>query len=99
MSQFVTPETLKTALREQTDEIVELLQSFIGQVDVRFNKIEAEIIDLKQSHNQLLNTIDGFIARIDKYETELIARDNQIDKLISWAQKVSEKTGIPLENL
>ncbi len=99
MSQFVTPETLKTALREQTDEIVELLQSFIGQVDVRFNKIEAEIIDLKQSHNQLLNTIDGFIARIDKYETELIARDNQIDKLISWAKKVSEKTGIPLENL
>jgi len=99
MSQFVTPETLKTALREQTDEIVELLQSFIGQVDVRFNKIEAEIIDLKQSHNQLLNTIDGFIARIAKYETELIARDNQIDKLISWAKKVSEKTGIPLENL
>ncbi|MBI3624210.1 hypothetical protein HY218_01105 [Candidatus Saccharibacteria bacterium] len=47
----------------------------------------------------MLNTIDGFIARIDKYETELAARDSQFQKLLVWARKVSKKTGIPLENL
>lgn len=38
-------------------------------------------------------------ARIDKYETELAARDSQFEKLLVWARKVSKKTGIPLDNL
>lgn len=80
-------------------DLADLLQTFIHHVDERFNKIEQEISDLKESHNRLLNTIDGFVSRIDKYETELAARDNQFEKLLSWARKVSKKTGIPLENL
>lgn len=39
------------------------------------------------------------VSRIDKYETEQAARDNQFDKLLVWARKVSEKTGVPLEDL
>lgn len=56
-------------------------------------------IDLKRSHDRLLNTVDGFISRIDRYETEMTARDRQFQKLLEWAHRVSEKTGIPLENL
>ncbi len=63
------------------------------------NNIEDEIIDFRKSHDRLLNTIDKFIARIDDYETEQVARDSQFQKLLEWARKVSEKTGIPLENL
>jgi septal ring factor EnvC (AmiA/AmiB activator) len=99
MSDYVTKDELKIAMREQTDEIVGVLQSFIQQMDERFNKVELEISELKESHNRLLNTINGFIGRIDKYETELLARDSQFEKLLTWARKVSEKTGIPLENL
>lgn len=36
---------------------------------------------------------------IDKYETELAARDAQFDRLVEWARKVSAKTGIPLKDL
>jgi hypothetical protein len=43
--------------------------------------------------------MDKFLARIDTYETEQIARDSQFEKLLDWARKVSVKTGIPLENL
>lgn len=99
MNSPITEENLKTALNSQTDEIVGLIQTFMQQVDDRFNKMEGEIGQLKQSHDRLLNTIDGFIGRIDRYETELAARDNQFEKLLAWARKVSEKTGIPLENL
>lgn len=63
------------------------------------DRLEREIIDLKASHDRLLKPVDGFIARIDRYETELAARNSQIEKLIAWAHKVSAKTGIPLENL
>jgi septal ring factor EnvC (AmiA/AmiB activator) len=99
MSESITSKDSDKALRSHTDEIVGLVREFMVQVDDRFNRVEKEITDLKESHNRLLNTIDGFIGRIDKYETELAARDSQFEKLLSWAKKVSEKTGVPLENL
>lgn len=46
-----------------------------------------------------LNPLTVLLPRIDRYETELAARNSQIEKLIAWAHKVSAKTGIPLENL
>lgn len=47
----------------------------------------------------LTSSIDGFIRRLDDNETEQAARDRQFDRLLEWARKVSDKTGIPLENL
>lgn len=82
MSQTVTTEVLHKALNDQTDEIIGLLRDFMVQADERFNSIEKEITNLKESHDRLINTIDGFISRIDKYETELTARDSQFEKLL-----------------
>ena len=88
-----------TATKDDIDEVLGLIRTFMQQVDNRFNKIEEDINQLKESHDRLLNTVDGFIARIDRYETEQVARDRKFEKLLAWARKVSEKTGIPLENL
>lgn len=90
---------LNNTIQENFNDITSLLQTFMQQVDDRFQKVEKDIVELKDSHNRLLNTIDGFVGRIDKYETELAARDSQFEKLLAWARKVSEKTGVPLENL
>jgi septal ring factor EnvC (AmiA/AmiB activator) len=95
----VTSDELKTALKEQTDELVGIMQSFVQQMDDSFNKIEIKLGSLEQKYDHLIATIDGFIGRIDKYEVEQAARDSQFEKLLVWARKVSEKTGIPLENL
>ncbi len=88
------------------DELLTTMSQFAQDVDVRFSRVENElaavkhdVVELKVSHNRLLNTIDGFIGRIDEYETEMVARDRQMERLLAWARKVSEKTGIPLENL
>ncbi len=53
----------------------------------------------QESLDSLQRTIDRFIGRLDEQELELRARDSQFEKLLDWARKVSEKTGIPLENL
>ena len=82
----------EAATKQDIEEVINILHEFIKQVDDRFN-------DLDKKYDHLINTIDGFISRIDKYETELAARDSQFQKLLVWARKVSEKTGIPLENL
>jgi chromosome segregation ATPase len=90
---------LEVQIEKAVVDLSEIISNFAQQVDGRFNKLEQEVMELRESHTRLLNTIDGFIGRIDKYETELAARDNQLEKLLIWARKVSEKTGIPLENL
>jgi len=70
MTDYVNKEELKevleSSLSKQTDELVNLIHVFMDQVDTRFKAVETEIIELKESHNKLLNSIDGFISRIDK---------------------------------
>jgi aromatic ring-cleaving dioxygenase len=53
----------------------------------------------QSSMDRLTNTVDKFIGRLDDADIENAARDSQFAKLLEWAKKVSEKTGIPLENL
>jgi septal ring factor EnvC (AmiA/AmiB activator) len=81
------------------DDLGSVLETFMQQVDTRFNKIEDDIADIHRSLDRLTNTIDGFLKRLDEVESEQRARDAQFDRLVKWARKVSEKTGIPLENL
>ena len=82
----------EAATRQDIDEVIGILRDFMGQVSEQF-----QIQDSK--YDRLITTIDGFIGRIDKYEIETAARDNQFERLLAWARKVSEKTGIPLEDL
>lgn len=82
----------QAATRDDIDEVLELLHTFMKQVDDRFNEQE-------KKYDRLITTTDGFISRIDKHEVELAARDAQFQRLLDWARKVSSKTGIPLENL
>ncbi len=88
------------------ESLLHKFESRFDRLDARLDSIETELGDLKseiselrESHNRLLNTVDGFVARIDKYETEMAARDRQFEKLVEWAREVSKKTGIPLDNL
>ncbi len=92
-------ESISIQITKAVDDLSEVIGNFANQVDARFNKLEERMDKLEQSHQRLLATVDGFVGRIDKYETELAARDHQFERLLAWARKVSDKTGIPLENL
>lgn len=91
---------------ESVDKRFELIDQKFDSLDLRLFRIENDITDIKSdiinlqaSHDRLLNTVDKFITRIDHYETEQTMRDHEFQKLLSWARKVSKKTGIPLEDL
>jgi len=99
MSGSITKIDLDRALDKQTDTIMSVLDTFMSQTDSRFNALESQVGDLKQSIDRLTVTIDGFIKRLDSMELEQHARDAQFERLVAWAKKVSEKTGIPLENI
>lgn len=53
----------------------------------------------QSSLDRLTNTVDAFVKRLDEESLENKMRDRQFERLLEWARKVSEKTGIPLENL
>ena len=65
MTDYVNKEELKevleSSLSKQTDELVNLIHVFMGQVDTRFKDVETEIVELKESHNKLHNSIDNLI--------------------------------------
>ena len=43
---------------------------------------------------KLEETAAKFVARLDQEQSEY---DRRFERLLNWARKVSEKTGIPLE--
>lgn len=88
----------EAATRQDIDEVIGILKDFMGQVSDQHTGVNERLDKIDSKYDHLINTIDGFVGRIDKYETELLARDSQFERLLSGARKVSEKTGIPLEN-
>ena len=75
------------------------MKDFMAEVSLQFAEVHKKFDTLDQKYDHLITTIDGFIGRIDRYATELAACDSQFERLLVWACKVSEKSGIPLENL
>jgi peptidoglycan hydrolase CwlO-like protein len=78
---------------------VDKLELKVDALGFKVNEIEARLDEQEKKFDRLLNTIDAFIGRIDRYETEQLVRDGQFSRLLEWARKVSQKTGIPLEDL
>jgi hypothetical protein len=103
MSNYVTKdelaEVLDERLKQQTGEIVGIVQSFMVQVDDRFNKLEARMDEFDRKLDSLTSTLDGFLKRLDEHEVENAARDAQFARLLKWAREVSKKTGVPLPDL
>ena len=93
--------SLEASIDKKIGKAVTDLSEIIGNLA---QSMHDEIVELKYDNkelkdtlNRLMNTIDGFIGRIDSYETELMARDAQFARLLEWAKEVSKKTGIPLK--
>jgi hypothetical protein len=97
---------LQDFMKQVSGEFADVRSEVRGEfADVRsevrgeFAEIKNRLDEQDKKYDRLISTIDGFISRIDRYETELAARDRQFEKLLQWARKVSEKTGVPLEDL
>jgi hypothetical protein len=65
----------EVATRHDIDEVIGILRDFMGQVGERFDAQE-------KKYDHLISTLDSFVGRIDKYETELAARDSRFEKAL-----------------
>lgn len=107
MADYATKQDIKDIdkrfdnIDKRFDDLTALLSNFANDVNDRFDKIElrleqhdAELRKLNDKYDHLVNTIDGFLARIDHYETELAARDAEIARLKAWVEAIAQKTGV-----
>lgn len=97
---------------DKVEHRLDIVEERLGGVEKRAGTLESEFITLRrkvvnmdsrlnalvESQERLQATINAFVARLDdEYEAKLAERDNRFEKLLAWARKVSEKTGVPLE--
>jgi exonuclease VII large subunit len=99
MNSAATKEDVQEAVKGVTEELSSIIRDFAQQVDERFNGLERSAKKAEDNYARLLDTLDHFLKRLDDSESNDAARDTQFERLLTWARKVSEKTGIPLENL
>lgn len=99
MTEYATKKDVQEIVHKAVDELSEIIGNLAQSMHNELAAVREENSQMRQNMNKLMNTIDGFISRIDHYEIEQLARDRQFERLLAWARKVSEKTGIPLENL
>jgi predicted nucleic acid-binding Zn-ribbon protein len=94
---------LEGRIKGHFDDLTALMSKFATDVDIRFDRIETkqlqhdvELCKLNKKYDHLVSTIDGFVGRIDRYETELSARDHKIERLERWIQQIATKNKITL---
>ncbi len=79
---------------DQFTKLFKYIEAFRSEVNTKLDQKASQ-----ESMERLLNTLDGFLKRLDDIETEQSARDLQFERLLEWAREVSKKTGIPLRDL
>lgn len=99
MNDYATTKDVEKIVSKGTDEILDVLQTFISQVDDRFNTLEKRMEEYDRKLDGLLNTIDGFVARINSYEIELVARDHKIARLEKYIEVLADKAGVDLSSV
>ncbi|MEI6481268.1 MAG: hypothetical protein WCO19_03120 [Candidatus Saccharibacteria bacterium] len=98
---YITKEVLSKELRASENRIIDELSSVIGifaqQMNDEISNVKIDIADIRASIDRLTNTVDGFVKRLEDMEIVNTSRDSQYQRLLAWAERVSTKTGIPLE--
>ena len=75
---------------DQFTKLFKYMEKRFDDVDGRFDKVDERI-------DRLVSSMDGFVKILEDERAENAARDAQFERLLAWARKVSDKTGVPLE--
>lgn len=87
---------LEQQLDKRFDELTALMSNFANDVQAKLSEHSDEFRMLNEKYDHLITTIDGFVGRIDSYETEQAARDHKVERLERWIQEIAAKSNIQL---
>lgn len=74
-------------------------QPLFDYMDEKFGKIESRLDNLESGQKQLQTSVDNLTKVVKDFQDEHIILRRQLEILREWAEKVSEKVGIPLPKI
>ncbi|MBP7820967.1 hypothetical protein KA043_02580 [Candidatus Saccharibacteria bacterium] len=83
-----------TATRKDIDEILDLMQTFMHQVDNRFNTIETDNAKVRKDLDSILKSLDSIEKDIQLNEDERSVMGMQLTRLHDWVEKTASKVGV-----
>lgn len=96
-------------MKEEFSELVEYLDGKFNKIDERFESLHKifvtkdefkagiDILSTKEDFNNLMNTIDAYATKTDKYFQEFLMLAQKVDRHEKWLLQIAEKLGIKLE--
>jgi uncharacterized coiled-coil DUF342 family protein len=79
-------------IKSMTEDFSEL----ITYLDERFNKVEGDLRDLKESFVTLQTSVDKYAEKADAYFQEMLMLSQKIDRHEKWLHQLADKLGIKL---
>lgn len=93
LSQFAND--VQAKLAEHDEEFVKVHAEF-SNIHTVLASHGQQLNKLHQQYDHLMVTVDGFVERIDHYETEQAARDHTTNRHNRWIRKIAAKTDVKL---
>lgn len=87
----------KKELDAKFSEVDDSFTKMFVEMDKRFKNIEDRLDEMKQDYSNLQSSVDAYAKKADAYFQEMVVLTHRVDRLESWAQKISNKLGIQLE--
>ncbi len=79
------------------DEVVELLKMEFKPIHERLDKIDGDIVQIKQTLDRHGNQLDGLAKDVKTLLDGQTVSNYRHDRTENWAQKAGEKIGVKLE--
>jgi archaellum component FlaC len=103
MSDNLSKKDIEKIVGKSTNEILEVMQTFMYQVDERFKQVEKRLDNFETRFDErfgnLTNVIDGYVGKIDMYAQEMAAMSHKINRLERYIQVLAEKAGVDLDKI
>lgn len=110
-SDFATKKDVEEIVGKKFDELALMIGKFANSVDERFDRLEKDVFILKddmrevkrdikelnKKYDHLIETLDGFLKRLDDIEADNVARDAQFARLQRWIEQIAKETGVKLK--
>jgi hypothetical protein len=84
---------LRSEIKESFSDITSLLQTFMQQVDERFNVVEYEHKEARKEISKVFDALDSLLKDHEITDDERLVMGHQLDRLDKWTHELADKIG------
>ena len=88
---------LRAELKSSFEDVTSLLQTFIQQVDERFNRVESEHEAMRTDISRIFDYLDSIVKKQQISDDERLVMGHQLERLDRWTHELAKKIGYKLK--